>query len=82
MATLGYVNTKEDKLRTCSNAVLIGLTPAPRYSPFMSICKSSYTNLVHRRPASCTRSAQKFSGKENKNNNNNNNNNNSIGIII
>ena len=42
MVALGYVNTREDKLRTRSNAVLIGLAPVPRYSPFTSLCKSSY----------------------------------------
>ena len=70
MAALGYVNTQGDKLRPRSNAVCIGLPPAPRYSPFTSVCKSSHTTWVHRRPASCARSAQLFSGK-NKNNNNN-----------
>ena len=69
MVALGYVNTKGDKLRTHSNAVLIGLPPAPRYSPFASICKSSYTTKVHRCPALCARSVQNFSGKnQNKNN--------------
>ena len=66
MAALGYVNTRGDKLRSRSNAVCIGLPPAPRYSPFTSVCKSSHTTWVHRRPASCARSAQIFSGK-NKN---------------
>ena len=40
MVALGYVNTREDKLRTRSNAVLIGLALAPRYSPFTFVCKS------------------------------------------
>ena len=69
MAALGYVNTRGDKLRPRSNAVCIGLPPAPRYSPFTSVCKSSHATWVHRRSASCARSAQKFSGK-NKNNKN------------
>ena len=69
MAALGYVNTRGDKLRPRSNAVCIGLPPAPRYSPFTSVCKSSHTPWVHRRSALCARSAQKFSGK-NKNNKN------------
>ena len=75
MAALGYVNTRGDKLRPRSNAVCIGLPPAPRYSPFTSVCKSSHTPWVHRRSASCARSAQKFSGK-NKNNKNKNKKNN------
>ena len=57
MAALGYVNTRGDKLRPRSNAVCIGLPPAPRYSPFTSVCKSSHMTWVHRRPTSCARSA-------------------------
>ena len=71
MAALGYVNTRGDKLRPRLNAVCIGLPPAPRYSPFTSVCKSSHMTWVHRRPASCARSTQIFSGK-NKNNKNKN----------
>ena len=63
MAALGYVNTRADKLHPRSNAVCIGLPPAPRYSPFTSVGKSSHTTWVHRRPTSCARSAQIFSGK-------------------
>ena len=66
MAALGYVNTRGDKLRPRLNAVCIGLPPAPRYSPFTSVCKSSHTTWVHRRLASCARSAQIFSGKNKK----------------
>ena len=68
MAALGYVNTRGDKLPPRSNAVCVGLPPAPRYLPFTSVRKSSHTTWVHRRPASCARSAQIFSGK-NKNKN-------------
>ena len=77
MAALGYVNTRGDKLRPRSNAVFIGLPPAPRYSTFTSVCKSSHTTWVHRRPTSCARSAQIFSGK-NKNNKNKNKNKNNM----
>ena len=43
MAALGYGNTWEDKLCTRSNTVLIGLPLAPKYLPFTSVRKSSYT---------------------------------------
>ena len=63
MAALGYVNTRGDKLRPGSNVVCIGLPPALRYSPFTSVCKSSHTPWVHRRSASCARSAQNSVGR-------------------
>ena len=37
MAALYYANTQEHKLHASSNAVLIGLPPALRFSPFMSV---------------------------------------------
>ena len=77
MAALGYVNTRGDKLRPRLNVVCIELPPAPRYSPFTSVCKSSHTTWVHRLPASCARSAQIFGGK-NKNNKNKNKNKNNM----
>ena len=60
----------ENQLGTRSSAVKISLSLVIGYLPFRYVRASLYTTWAHRCPMSCVRSAQKFSGKENKKNNN------------
>ena len=62
----GMLTYRKNKPGTSHSTVKIGLPPALRYLPFRYVRESSLMNWVRRCPESCTRSVQKFHGKENK----------------